>query len=361
MRYKQYLNEKSSASLTTTLQESLHCVGLGISQLNSSSLNESLLLNGNLFTLSYDKYCKVDIGVNDLFVFAQNNPSWVTSIVNNVNALRQSGYLKSNNYIFNRGIGVMDDVYNTFNLLKKKNKISLSNDKWNPGDIWVSIPSLKVLPTFDNLQEYNNFISVSLKKGILISISLKKSKGKPKVLYVDQGSDKDMLYFKKIKKPRSVFNTGITVLTSNPKISLNVRSFRTSIRSSITSELQIKSSAARHGKKTLSEYVKKYKIPQMSVKEISKYEDNIDFLINMVVDLWKDNGYTFSDKRIIDDWNIRKKSIDNTVGYFRSIINSLQIGQFMMQNKGHANDIMSHIYLEASSMSDYSSDFIKVY
>jgi len=359
MRYKQFLNE--SASLTTTLQESLHCVGLGIAQLIGTNIDQQLLLNGELFTTAFDRYCKVDIGVNDLFEFAQNNPSWVTSIVNNTNALRQSGWLKGNNYIFNRTIGIMDDVYNTFNMLRSKQKIKLSNDKWNPGDIWINKSSMRTLPTFDTLQEYNSFISSALQNGDLLGISLKKTKGKPKVLFVDQGSDKDYVSFIGIKKPKSIFNTGITVLTDNPKLSLNVRSFRTSTRSAITSELQLKGSAARHGKKTLSGYIKKYKIPQMSVKEIQSYEDNIEFLVQMVVDLWKDNGHIFSEREIQKDWDKRKNSMDDTVGYFRSIINSLQIGQFMMQNKGHANDIMSHIYLEASSMGEYSSDFIKVY
>jgi len=359
MRYKEYLNE--SASLTTTLQESLHCVGLGISQMTNSNLTQQMLLNGELFTSAFDKYCKVDIGVNDIFEFAQTNPSWVTSVVNNVNALRQSGWLKGNNYLFNRTKGIMDDVYSTFNILKSKQKIRLSNDKWNPGDIWVNTSSMRVLPTFETLQEYNSFISSALQDGTLIGISLKKTKGKPKVLFVDQGSDKEYVSFKGIKKPKSVFNTGITVLTDNPKLSLNVRSFRTSTRSAITSELQLKGSAARHGKKTLSGYIKKYKIPQMTVKQIQSYEDDPQHLINMVTSLWKDNGYNFSERQIQKDWETRKSHGDDTVGYFRSIINSLQIGQFMMQNKGHANDIMSHIYLEASSMGEYSSDFIKVY
>jgi len=200
-----------------------------------------------------------------------------------------------------------------------------------------------------------------LKNGSIVGISLKKSKGNPKVSYIDQGSDKPSLKYKGIRKPRSPFNTGITVLTSDPKISLNIRSFRTANVSSITSELNIKGSSARHGKKSLSQYVKKYGIPQMSVKEIKRHIDDPEYLIDMVISLWRDCGYTFSDSVIRKEWDIRSKKIDNMVGYFRSIINSLQIGAYMEQNKGHANDILSYIYLEASSMGDYSSDFIKVY
>ena len=360
MRLKQFLNEKLSASYTTTLQESLHCVGLGITQLNRSKLSVELLLNGDLFTQAYDQYCDVDIDVTSLHNFALESKSWTLAVVNNVNMLKQSGFLKYNNYTFYRGKGMMNHIYDTFNILKKKSKIRLNNDKQNPGDIWAVKSSVSI-PTFDTLQDYNIFISKSLKNGSIVGISLKKSKGNPKVSYIDQGSDKPSLKYKGIRKPRSPFNTGITVLTSDPKISLNIRSFRTANVSSITSELNIKGSSARHGKKSLSQYVKKYGIPQMSVQEIKRHIDEPEYLVDMVISLWRDCGYTFSDSVIRKEWDIRSKKIDNMVGYFRSIINSLQIGAYMEQNKGHANDILSYIYLEASSMGDYSSDFIKVY
>jgi len=359
MRLKQFLNE-ASASFTTTLQESLHCVGLGITQLNRSALSIELLRDGNLFTKSYDTYCSVDIDVSTLYKFATENDSWAKAVVNNVNALKKSGYLKYNNYTFYRGTGLMNQIYTTFNLLKKKDKIRLTNDKWNPGDIWA-FKAGAMIPTFDNLNDFNMFIKKSLKSGAIVSISLKKSKGSPKVVYIDQSSDKPTIDYRKIKKPKSVFNTGITVLTTDPKISLNIRSFRTSTVSSITSELQIKGSGARHGKRTLSDFIKKYGIPQMSISEIKKHIDTPEYLIDMVVTLWGECGYTFNQNKIEKDWQDRQKKIDNPVGYFRSIINSLQVGSFLDNHQVYADDILSHIYLEASSMGQYSSDFIKVY
>jgi len=129
MRLKQFLNEKLSASYTTTLQESLHCVGLGITQLNRSKLSVELLLNGDLFTQAYDQYCDVDIDVTSLHNFALESKSWTLAVVNNVNMLKQSGFLKYNNYTFYRGKGMMNHIYDTFNILKKKSKIRLNNDK----------------------------------------------------------------------------------------------------------------------------------------------------------------------------------------------------------------------------------------
>lgn len=362
MRLKQYLLEKfmpSQASHTTTLQESLHCVGLGITQLNSSKLNEELFYNNNLFTKSYDKYCKVNASIDEMLVLLDND-SWRKSIINNINKLKASGYLKANNYIFYRGTGLMKDIYNQFNILKSKDKIRLANDKWNPGDIWALKPSIRNIPSFDNLMEYNAFLSDELKKGNIISISLKKSKGNPKVVLSDHKSIVPIKY-NGAKTPKSIFNTGIVILTDNPKITINVRSYHISKREPISAELQIKGTGARHGKKTISGYKKKYTIPLMNNQQLSKYEDDIDYLKNEVITQWNDLGFTFSQQSIEKDWNKRKNNIQDTVGYFKSIINSLIFTNYLKSHSEFADNIINDIFVSASSMGKYSSNFIKVY
>jgi len=355
MRFKEYIKE--SASQTTVLQESLHCVALGITQITNKNISEKELLDGDLFTKSYDKYCDVDVNLQPLFDFANSSPSWVTSVVNNTNTLKNSKFLKGD-YTYYRSNGVMGDVYHTFKVLSHKQSIKLNPDKWNPGDVWAS--KIQSIPNFDNLIEYNQFISKSLKKGDLVGISLKKTKGVPKIQYIQQSSDIKNVKFKGVKKPASVFNTGISVLTDDTNKSLNIRSFRISKAANITSEIIDKSSAARHGKKTLTEYIKKYNIPQMSIQDIKKNVDNIEYMNNMIITLWKDAGYIFPKNQIDKDWDKRFKKGENLVGYYRSIVNSLQIGAFLNQNKGIANKILSDIFSEASSMGEYSSDFIKV-
>ena len=92
IKFKQYLKE--SASSTTILQESLHCVALGVIQLTGKNISENELLDGDLFSKSYDKYCNVDISLQPLFDFATNNKTWVTAVVNNTNTLYNSKFLK---------------------------------------------------------------------------------------------------------------------------------------------------------------------------------------------------------------------------------------------------------------------------
>jgi len=356
MRFKQYLNE--SASMTTVLQESLHCVALGIIQLTNKNISTIELLNGNLFSKSYDDYCNVDIALQPLFDFANNNPSWVTAVVNNSNTLYNSKFLKGK-YIFYRSNGIMKSVYDTFKSLSSKEGIKLNPDKWNPGDIWAS--KISSIPTFKSLSEFNEFISKSLKKGNLIGISLKKSKGMPKIDYIEQTVSGNNIKFKGIKKPQSVFNTGINILTDNPKKSLNVRSFRISKAAGITSEIIDKSSSARHGKAALTKFIKQYNIPQMTLSDFRKKYNETEIMNNMIISLWKDAGHVFNKNKIDKDWSVRQSKGENMVGYYRSIINSLQIGVFLNQNKGMADKILTDIFTTASSMGKHSSDFIKVY
>ena len=360
MKFKQYLTE--AASLTTTLQESLHCVGLGITQITKTLLSKKDLFDGNLFGKSYDTHCKVDIGVDDLAVFAEKNPSWVDAIINNVNVLKKSKWLKSNRYTFCRGKGIMFDVYGTSKILLKKSDVTLNADKWNPGDIWAT--TLSSIPSFDNILDYNNWISIQLNKGTLIGVSLKKSGGSPKVVYIDQGMDKETIEYKSTKKPKSPFNTGIHILSKNPKIFLDIRSFNTAKMASVTSELQIKGSKARHGKSALPRFIKQYNIPWMPLADFKNRGDDTQYMKNMIIDLWKDNGYTFNTNQIEKNWDIRFKEKQfnrSPAGYYRSIINSLQFGAFMNKNKGLADKILTDIYLTGSSQSDFSSDFLKVY
>lgn len=357
MKFNKYIKE--SASLTTTLQESLHCVGLGIIQLTGKNLSEVVLLNGDLFTQSYDKFCDVDVGLDTIYTFAKEKPSWVKAVVNNCNSFANSKWSKSKKYTFYRSNGIMRDVYATFNLLKTKEKIKINNDKWNPGDIWVS--TLSNIPNFDTLSEYNNWISSSLNDGTLMGISLKKSKGIPKVEYVDQGTELPTLTFKGVKPPKGMFNTGIDILVNGTKNYLNVRSFTPHQVGSITTEILVAGGSARHGKSTPSKEIKKFNIPQMSKSDIMKHADNYEYMNNMISTLWNDLGYRFSESDKEKQWAVALKKNKSIPGFYRSLINSLQFGVYLTQNKKVADEIVSRLMLVASSRGDYSSDFIKIY
>ena len=363
MRFKRYLIFEASknASKTTRLQECLHCIGLGIYQIKKKAITIQDIQDEALFRKAFDRYVDIDTGYNELYKFVLDNPNkWVEAVVRSTNALKKSKWMKKNNYTFYRGVSFMNIIYNEFNKLKKRDNISLANDKWNPSDIWAS--SKTSIPSFDSLIELNQYISKSLKSGDVVGISLKKSTSSPVVEWYGPDEKPEIIKYKGISKPKgknAPFPTGITINTS--KANINFRSFRIIKAAPITGEIIGGGKAARGGKVPSSikkDVIDKYKISQMSKSRISSIDDNK--LKEYVSSLWKQCGHNFSENDIAKGWSDREKNIQDRTGYWMSIINSLEIGSFLNQNKSLADNIITKFYTGSSSKGSNSSEFIKV-
>jgi len=241
------------------------------------------------------------------------------------------------------------------NLIEKMN-----NDKWNPGDVWASVDP--VIPSFSSIIELNKWVSDGIKKGYVIPISLKKVGRKARVVIERFEENPELVGFRKIGKPGKIFTTGIRVITTKRPYIINIRSFDTRKRALITGELIESGGSARHGKVGRQNLVKilgKYNIPQMSKKRISELSEQQ--LIQNVVNLWGQCGYKYNKNKIERDYAVRKKSIQDWVGYWMSIINALEIGAYLNTHKSQANDIVNTLYYSAKSLTQFSSDRVKVY
>lgn len=351
----------------TDLQESVHAVGFGIGQVLRKNITIEDLLNPDLFREGFDKWTDMSgVSVDELFEWINKNPDWAKSIVTSVNAGRNSKYLKGNKYTFSRAKGMMNIVYAQYQKLKLKEKIPLGNDKWNPGDIWAS--TINALPKdFESIGEYNDFISKALKKGILVGISLKKVGGSAKVVLQTNKEDWTPIEYKVIKKPRDIYPTGMNIVTSSKeKLLLQFRSFIIVKQADITGELVQPTGSARHGKVPAdlkNKYIKQFNIPQMPKSKIKQLAKDLSLteLRQMVVQLWKDAGYTFSEKQIEKAWEKRFTQLQDDVGYFQSIIHSLEIAAFLNTHRSVADQIVNDWFKGAKSITDVSSDFIKIY
>jgi hypothetical protein len=361
MRLEDYLltEAASEASNRTRLQESLHCVGFSIAQKTGDLTNESLA-DKKLFVSAYLDSCDVDASYDELYDFLMNNKKWGVSVVTAVNATRKSKWYKKSNYKFYRGTGFMNLVYTEFGKLKKMDGIKLNNDKWNPGDIWAS--TTNNLPTFNSLIELNDFISTNLENGVILPISLKMVKGAAKVVFQGPSEPLDEIGYKNVVKPKDLLPTGINVESTQSGTRINFRSFRISKGADITGEIIKKGTGARHGKvgsKDLKGTIKEYNIPQMTKKRISSLSD--EELIQHVGNLWGQCGHSVSKKDMEKSWKKRQNSIQDRVGYWQSIIHALELGAFLNTHKSIANGIMNNFYISASSITEFSSNFIKVY
>ena len=359
MKFKNFLNEKN-ATLTTTLQEGLHCVGFGISQLLNKKITQEDMSNPDLFHQSYVKYCRVDSGEQMLWNFMINDKSsWTISIIITVNTARKSSYFKKNNYIFYRGMGLMNDIYSQFGKLKISTDITLPNDKWNPSDVWASVDS--TIPQFDTIKDLNDYISISLKKGMLIGVSLKKVDKSAKVQHFNEKNAKPtVLTYKGIQKPTIPFGTGITLLT-NTNAKIQFRSFNIRSKSDIQGEILYKGASARGGKvekKFQKKLFNKYKIFQTNTLIITKKTD--EELKSKVVEYWKWLGYNFTDDKIQKSWEKKQKEMINRDGYWISILHALELATVIEKNKSIASDFINDIYISASSQTEVSSEYLKI-
>lgn len=356
MRFRRFINE--SATSTTALQETLFAVGLAMYQQNGD-ITKAMLMDGEIFDRA-SKKVESDVALNNVFEFGKENPIWIDSVISSVKGLKKSKYSPRNNSIIYRGRSIMSQVYQNAAILLHKEGVKMNPDKWNPGDVWTS--TLNSIPSFDNIYELNNFISDKIKTGELVPISLKKTTN-AKVSYIDQSVDVPFPDYRGIKKPTTPFNIGIIIKTSDNKIDIDLRSFSQLTTSPVTTELLISGSSARHGKATPLPLIKKYNIPQTSLSSIRKSAGDIEVMKDNIIRMWVDIGYRFNSNQIEKMWAERFKDkyfVKNPAGYWRSIINALEIGIFLEKNKSVANDFVKDTVRRAFSVSATSSDFIKI-
>lgn len=363
MRFNRYLI--SEASDRTSLQEGLHCIAFGIGQvIRKKKITMENLQDPELFHQSFQDFCNIDAPYNLLWEFNLAEESWRKSVITSSNTLRATNWLKGFKYKFYRGTSLMNNIYNLYNKLKKSEGIKMANDKWNPSDIWAS--TISTIPNFNTLTEFNSFISEKLRVRSLVGISLKKVGKSAKVLLQGPSEKPEIIGYKIIKKPKEIFPTGMVIQTSKGNIMIIFRSFRISKQADITGEIIQKGGLARHGKVPTSvkkKMIEKYKIPQLEKGRIKNIIDKggINELINMCVNLWKQCGYNFPANKIENDWKIRlDKGIQDEIGYWQSIIHALELGAFLNTHKGVADEIVYNFYIGAASISDMSSEFIKV-
>jgi len=103
------------------------------------------------------------------------DPSWHWSAYWTAEELIRKGYI-TRGMTFHRGDAVMKAIYDAKNkALKNSNMPKLSDDKWNPGDIWAVTSKSVVdnLPT-GSIQELNAALVKLFKEKKLVGISLKK-------------------------------------------------------------------------------------------------------------------------------------------------------------------------------------------
>lgn len=100
---------------------------------------------------------------------------WFYSVINTANALFKDipGATRGKKYRFYRGGKLVYSIYDEWRRLKSGSGI-VSNDKWNPADIWMIKKTYKHQYGFNTLTEYNRYMYNVFNSADCIGISLKK-------------------------------------------------------------------------------------------------------------------------------------------------------------------------------------------
>jgi len=170
-----------AGSAQTDIQESSMCAVLALYQ-KQGKLEEKDLTSENIKSISKD--IETTSSVEEIVDYITNSPGWASTFVNTASLL--SGYLDKG-YEFHRGSSFVDSIYEVWKKIKKKNKWSIKDDKWNPSDIWAVKPTGKNIKLdSETLEEYNNQLLDLFNSRTLIGISLKKLGKSPTVKTVNK-------------------------------------------------------------------------------------------------------------------------------------------------------------------------------
>lgn len=123
----------------------------------------------------------VDVGKTKLDDILKISDSWINSSYIIAKHLIENGFVRKG-MVCHRDSALMKSVYSAKNqALKSQGLSKISDDKWNPGDIWVADKSFRAseLPT-DNLGSLNDKLVELFNSRKLVGISLKLVKKNPK-------------------------------------------------------------------------------------------------------------------------------------------------------------------------------------
>ncbi len=154
----------------TAIQETSQCLVNALAQKIGNDISEKDLTEDKLKSVLKD--IDSNTPVEDTIQFITNSPGWSSTFINTakkLNAYAGSGFE------YHRGSTFVDSIYSAWNKIRKENNWRISNDKWNPSDIWIVSPAVKNI-TFRNndISELNNHLLELFSEKKLIGVSLKK-------------------------------------------------------------------------------------------------------------------------------------------------------------------------------------------
>lgn len=291
--------------------------------------------------------------------------SWVNSSITVANTLFSTQHINKDSRYY-RKKNLMKQIYDTKRNITKKSNIEIQDDRWNPGDIWISNMNDN-LEDHNNLLEFNRYIRDLLLSKKLLSVSLKKVSKEANIEYYNVNEFDDRLlsienvYISGGKTYRSEFfnNKSVVFTCDGSECEMRSTNWLSSFTLSFRTNKNARSGSC--GTNTVNYFLQENGINKISsVKNISsKIKNKDESFINDFCELYlkvtKDNiNEEFISK--LKNCYENKKNMD---WIFSKYIGMEIIQRLTLENDG-SKRALTDIINFAKSRSKLSSAFIKI-
>jgi hypothetical protein len=346
-------------------------------------ITENDLVDSDLLK-AYELIDKNDNPLNELIHFMYSSKDWKNTFIETANILFKKFYANDKTYKFERGTKFIESIYTQYKNLSKEMGIKANKNKWNPSDIWLVSTELNNFPKCDTLIELNATLKKLYLSKDLIGVSLKKIDGKPNISVYNESNtlttnetssflNERILDGKKYKTFMFSSDSKDAYLITTDNIKIQFRSFG----NMVGYQGEIKGKSASHGK--INYNIINYFLNRLTKSKLPK-DDNAVKVIRELIRV--------NDKSILTDfiykWNIHNKrkiaDINELIVYatesswdkktktnnpldwiYSNYLSMLLIETVEGMSDENKDIFINNVFRYASSESDFSSIFVKVY
>ena len=297
------------------------------------------------------KLCDVSSTLEDCMEFILTQTSWLDTFITSANAL-YSNY-KNPNFQQHRGSDFVKSIYEAFKEAKKTQNLSFQSDKWNPADIWMVDKSILSMSFPTEIGELNSTIANLYADNKLLGVSLKKV-SKVANISVYNIDEQDAKGYKYEGSDSRETNNNTVIVYDDGKITFRTFNFATNFAGEIAGK------TASHGKighGAINDIFKINGVPLLpSAKEvqekikskdprfIEEFSQNYSQIVKPITR--EEMEILIEDKDL--NWVVSK--------YLSTLVANI----LENESSNSQNEIISDIIRYASSITKFSSVFIKI-
>jgi hypothetical protein len=297
------------------------------------------------------KLCDVSSTLEDCMEFILTQTSWLDTFITSANAL-YSNY-KNPNFQQHRGSDFVKSIYEAFKEAKKTQNLSFQSDKWNPADIWMVDKSILSMSFPTEIGELNSTIANLYADNKLLGVSLKKV-SKVANISVYNIDEQDAKGYKYEGSDSRETNNNTVIVYDDGKITFRTFNFATNFAGEIAGK------TASHGKighGAVNDIFKINGVPLLpSAKEvqekikskdprfIEEFSQNYSQIVKPITR--EEMEILIEDKDL--NWVVSK--------YLSTLVANI----LENESSNSQNEIISDIIRYASSITKFSSVFIKI-